>query len=290
MRRIAHISDLHFGAEEPPIVAGLLADLERQSPDIVVVSGDLTQRAKVHQFEAARAFLDRIASPKIIVPGNHDVPLYDMLRRFFSPLGRYRRIITDNLYPSFYDQELAVVGVNTARSATFKNGRISLEQIARMQIQFDSAPVGAFKVLVAHHPFIPPEGDIEAVVVGRVKLALRMLETSGCALILSGHLHRAYSGDVRPFHLEMKRAILVAQAGTATSYRRRDGEANTYNQVTIDGDRLEIEVRAWDGQQFITGGERDFERTENGWIAMKPTKKPDVLVKIPPPVVDPTPL
>ena len=267
MRRIAHISDLHFGTEDAPVAEGLLQDLTRQLPHFVVVSGDLTQRARPSEFVAARAYLDRLAVARLVVPGNHDIPLYNLLDRWVRPLANYCRHITDDLHPFYHDDEIAVAGVNTARSNTWKEGRISLDQINRLREQFNSVPPSLFKILVSHHPFIPPEKHIETAVVGRGGEALKMLEQSGCSLILSGHLHQAYSGDVRPYHLEIARSVLVAQAGTAISHRRRD-EANAYNQVTIDGERLDLEVRAWDGTQFTTTSQRQYRHTEQGWMAV----------------------
>jgi len=266
MRRIAHISDLHFGAEDPQVAAGLLEDLSRQSPHLVAVSGDLTQRATSSQFMAAKAYLERIAVPQLVVPGNHDIPLYNVWARLIRPLTHFRHYITDDLYPFYHDEEIAVAGVNSARAGRWKEGRISLAQIDRLKEQFASVPAELFKVLVCHHPFIPPENRARAEIVGRGRQALRMLATSGCALILAGHLHHAYSGDVRPYHTEITRSILVAQAGTAISHRRRD-EANAYNQITVDGDHLDLEVRAWNGTQFAPVGHREYHRTDDGWIA-----------------------
>lgn len=266
MRRIAHISDLHFGTEDPLVAEGLLEDLSRQSPHLVAVSGDLTQRAKRGQFVAAKAYLDRLSAPHLVVPGNHDIPLYNLLSRAVRPLTRYRRYITSDLSPFFHDSEIAVAGVNSARADRWKEGRISHAQIHRLQEQFSSVPPDVFKVLVCHHPFIPPENRTQTSLVGRGRLALRTLEASGCALILSGHLHQAYSGDVRPYHLEIKRSVLVAQAGTAISHRRRD-EPNAYNQITVDGERLYLEVRAWDGRQFATARQKEFRRVEGSWIS-----------------------
>lgn len=268
MRRIAHISDLHFGAEDPLIAAGLLDDLSRQAADLVVISGDLTQRARADQFEAARAFLEQIPVRQIVVPGNHDVPLYNVVHRLLRPLSRYRRYITSDLHPFYADEEIAVAGVNTARSATWKEGRISHFQIRHLSDRFRSVPESLFKVLVSHHPFIPPAGSEQTPLVGRARLALRTLEGAGCALILAGHLHRAYNGDVRPHHLEIKRSILVAQAGTAISHRRRD-EPNAYNWITLEGDRLELEVRAWDGNRFAASSLSVFQRSEEGWITLR---------------------
>jgi len=264
VRRIIHISDLHFGTEEPDIVEGLLADIAEHPAHLLTVSGDLTQRARRGQFAAARAFLDRIALPKLIVPGNHDIPLYNFVARFGWPLAGYRQHITEDLLPRFQDQEIAIAGVNTARPNRWKDGRISGEQIESLRQYFAAQPAAASKVLVAHHPFIPPERDARATMVEGAAQALRVLEACGCHLILAGHLHLAYVGDVRPHHVEIKRSILVVQAGTATSHRRRD-EPNAYNILTLDGPRLSIDVRAWNGRRFVSTGVSEYQYNESGW-------------------------
>ena len=264
MRRIAHISDLHFGTEDPPVAAGLLVDLLAHRPHFVAVSGDLTQRARESQFAAAKAYLDRIPFPKIVVPGNHDQPLFNLVQRFLWPLHGYREWITPELLPVLQDEELTVVGINTARPDTHKSGRVSMDQIQWLQETMCAAPRTHFKVLVAHHPVIPPDHNPNETLLGRAKIMLRTLDSCGCSLILAGHLHKAYSGDARPYHVEIKRSILVFQAGTAISQRRRD-EANAYNLITVEGDRLLLEVRAWDGAQFATLSQREFEQKEGGW-------------------------
>ena len=266
MRRIIHLSDLHFGADEPVIAEGLLRDIERQSAHLLVVSGDLTQRARGSQFAAAERFLKHISLPQIVVPGNHDIPLYNVIARWLTPLDNYRRFINRNVEPTFADAELAVAGVNTARSNTRIDGRISPAQIERLRQFYAAEPDAKCKLLVAHHPFIPPVNDATAALVGGAPAALRMLEAHGCHLILAGHLHQAYTGDVRPHHVEIKRSILVIQAGTAISYRRRD-ETNAYNVLTIDGPKLALEVRTWNGQEFTGAAPQRFTQTEEGWIA-----------------------
>ena len=266
MRRIIHLSDLHFGAEEPAIAEGLLADIERQHADLLVVSGDLTQRARASQFLAAQRFLKHIRLPQIVVPGNHDIPLYNALARWLAPLDNYRRYIALNVEPTFYDAELAVAGVNTARSNTWKDGRISAKQVERLRQFYTAQPDTACKILIAHHPFIPPVKDAQAALVDGGPAALRVLEDCGCHLILAGHLHLAYSGDVRPHHVEVKRSILVIQAGTAISHRRRD-EANAYNVLTIDGPTLSLEVRTWNDREFTGTTPECFTQTADGWSA-----------------------
>src|SRR4030095_274047 len=133
MRTIVHLSDLHFGRIDPAVVAPLIETIRQIKPDLVAVSGDLTQRARSHQFEEARAFLDELPKPQIVVPGNHDVPLHNVFARFLEPLTKYRRYITDDLQPVYEDEEVAIVGVNTARSLVFKGGRINESQVSRLR-------------------------------------------------------------------------------------------------------------------------------------------------------------
>lgn len=253
MRLLAHLSDLHFGRVDDAIVEALVADVARAKPHLVVVSGDLTQRARRAEFEAARRFLARLPAPLLCVPGNHDVPLYDVARRFLSPLTRYQQAIAQDLCPRWQDDELAVLGLNTARSLTWKDGAVSDDQLALVRSWGRETLPGHFRVLVTHHPFLPPEARPKERIVGGAGRALRAAEEAGVELLLAGHLHEGYTGDARAHHVTLGRSILVAQAGTATSTRRR-GEVNTYNLITIDGAaaRVGIEVRGWNGASFET--------------------------------------
>jgi 3',5'-cyclic AMP phosphodiesterase CpdA len=269
MPTIAHISDLHFGTEDPAVAQGLLDDLAQLQPTLVVNSGDLTQRARVRQFIAARAFLDRIPFPQLTVPGNHDIPFYDVMMRFFSPLARYQQYITPDLAPRFETDQFVVMGVNTARSATWKNGRISLEQINQIKNTFCALPFATFKVLVTHHPFVPPPDDPSPALVGRSREAMEVLDTCGADLLLAGHLHRHYSADAKTHHVRIKRTILVAQAGTATSHRRRN-EPNAYNLITVIPPEVEIQVRAWTGHKFEPLTSTRYMKIQNHW-----THQPD---------------
>jgi 3',5'-cyclic AMP phosphodiesterase CpdA len=249
VKTIAHLSDLHFGRENPAVVAGLVREMEARPPSLVAVSGDLTQRARAGQFRAARAFLDGLPAPVLVVPGNHDIPLFNLVARWLSPLGGYARHINPDPEPFFHDEALAVMGVNTARSGKWSDGRLSVPQIERIRERFGPLPERVFKVMVTHHPFIPaPRGRAHALVERGVE-GLQAAESAGVDLLLAGHLHMSFAADVRPHYLSIRRSMLVAQAGTSTSRRHR-GEPNTYNWIEVDPPALSFEQRAWNGTAF----------------------------------------
>jgi 3',5'-cyclic AMP phosphodiesterase CpdA len=264
MRLIAHLSDLHFGAEDPGLEQALLRDLEAVQPSLVVVSGDLTQRARRGQFAAARAFLHRLPAPRVVVPGNHDIPLFDLWRRFVAPLARYLEYIHGEADPFYTDDELAVQGINTARSNTWKHGRISEAQIADLRARLCALPDGRFKVLVTHHPFVPPARTPAPALVGRGLRALQAAADCGVDLLLAGHLHEGYSADVRATHVSVTRSMIVAQAGTALSRRRR-GEPNAYNLITVEPPRLRLQVRAFAGGAFAPSAATEYVKDGTEW-------------------------
>ncbi len=269
-RTIAHISDLHFGKVDSCVADGLMRELHELKPSIVIVSGDLTQRAQVGQFREAADYLSRLPQPLLVVPGNHDVPLFNPIRRFFSPLGRYRAHVREDLRPRFEDESLVVQGINTARAfvprwdAFWKGGRISSEQLLDVKRCMGHVPETKFKVVVTHHPFIPAPGEPRSDLVGQAPRALRMFEECGVDMVLSGHLHLAYNDDMRSYHAAAKRSILSVHAGTATSYRRR-GEANAYNFITIEQDAVTIQVRGWSGGGFEPATKTQYHREAGVW-------------------------
>jgi 3',5'-cyclic AMP phosphodiesterase CpdA len=249
MRHVAHISDPHFGKSDPRLEEALLADLGEA--DLVVVSGDLTQRARVAQFEAARAFLARLPMPHLVVPGNHDVPLYDPIARLRRPLGRYREYITDELVPEHHDGELHVVGISTAHGLTTHHGRIDAEDLAAACARFAARPA-RWKIFVTHHPVVVAPDD-EGHLVRGAEQALPLLALAGVEVLLSGHTH--FAAAIRAAEGRM----VAVHAGTCTS-TRTCGEPNNYNRLAFEGDRLTITHRMWDGQRFIDGAAQRFER------------------------------
>lgn len=260
MRSIAHISDPHFGSEDLRLVDALLAELDGRSapvPTLVAVSGDLTQRARPRQFEAARRFLDRLPCPHLAVPGNHDVPRA-LVERLVRPLARYRRYIGADLSPVYFDAELAVVGVDTAHGWTLKRGRITHAQMSNACARL-GASGAEWRLLVAHHPFVVPFRGSKKDVVGGAAAALAQLDACGLDVVLSGHLHRPFiGGDAAGFRDDEHRIVQV-HAGTCISTRLR-GEANGYNRLELDGAILTTVHRVWDGRRFVDGASKAYER------------------------------
>jgi 3',5'-cyclic AMP phosphodiesterase CpdA len=268
MRRIAHISDLHFGCTDPVVVEALVAELNADKPDLVIASGDFSMRARRREFREARAFLDRLESPWFAIPGNHDIPYWDVFERFIDPFHTYRAFIRKDLEPVWSDNEIGVVGINTARRAFFEtnwsHGSISHEQIARTKERLEAFPPHLFKIVVGHHPFMPPPYAPDTRLVGRAEEALACFEQLGVKLVLAGHLHRGYASfrkpiiegeavvaqDEKPTEKVKTSELLVVQAASATSTRLR-GEPNAYNRIKIEDGQARLEPRIWDGMAFV---------------------------------------
>ena len=266
MRTLVHLSDLHFGRVDEALLAPLIDVVSRISPDVVVVSGDLTQRARREEFQQARDFLERLPAPRIVVPGNHDVPFYNVLNRFSRPLKKFREYIEPNLEPGYIDDEIAVLGINTSRSFVIKSGRINAEQIALLRETMCGLKSNVVKLVVTHHPFDVRVGGADHHVVGRATRAMTMFADCGADVLLAGHLHTSHSASSGERYPMAGYAALVVSAGTATSTRAR-GETNSFNVLKIQNPRIEVERYEWipEAQTFESSSRQTFERMENGW-------------------------
>ncbi|MDT7781220.1 MAG: hypothetical protein QOC99_3732 [Acidobacteriota bacterium] len=269
MRKIVHLSDLHFGHIDAAVIEPLAEAVGKATPSLVVVSGDLTQRARTRQFQEARAFLDRLPHPQIVVPGNHDVPLYDVLSRFARPLEKFRRYISDDLEPFYEDEEMVVAGLNTARSLTRKYGRVNKEQVARLRERLCQYPDELVKVVVTHHPFDLPPGADEREIVGRAGMAMEALAACGADLLLAGHLHVGHTGHTAERYRIHGHSALYVQAGTATSTRGR-GESNSFNLIRLKHPHIQVERRMWNAEAavFRPANAETFRHTPEGWVRL----------------------
>src|SRR5438270_1163559 len=267
MARLIHLSDLHFGAHDDELVAAVERKADELKPDLIVISGDFTQRAKTEQFKEACRFLERLrdSGHEVLgVPGNHDVPLYDVLRRFLSPLTRYRRFIDESLCPFVELPGVAVLGINTARSLTFKDGRMSHEQVEFIRDTFARSDPRAVRVLVTHHPLLEiPVGEGIERAIGRQELALDAVEEAGVDLLLAGHAHHASAHHASDL-VTRAGGALVIQAGTATSTRLREQDQN-FNRIDIDDGRLTLTVESWTNGSFEPADSQRYEFQDGRW-------------------------
>ncbi|UZW55333.1 metallophosphoesterase [Sphingobium sp. JS3065] len=272
MARIAHLSDMHFGAHDPRIVAAAEAWMQQNQPDLVVVSGDFTQRARRDQFRQASAWINRLRAAGLqllVVPGNHDVPLHNLAQRFGAPLRRYKRTISNDLCPFYEDEEVAILGLNTARSLTIKGGRINHDQMRLLRDRFARVAEGKTRILVTHHPlFAMPigKGGELSEAVGRHEDAVRAAASAGIHIALAGHFHRTYA-EAAERMVAHAGGALVIQAGTATSTRLRNAEPQSFNWLHVHRhDEIELQVVVWDGASFQRGHHVAYFRQDGAWI------------------------
>ena len=271
MARIAHLSDIHFGANDPNIVAATIDWLTEKRPDLVIISGDLTQRAREKQFQDAANYLGALRQnglPLLVIPGNHDVPLYDVFRRFASPLGRYKRYIAHDLCPWVETDEVAVLGINTARSLTIKDGRINEQQMQLIRQRFNNVTPDKTRILVTHHPlFALPigRGNELGEAAGRHQDALQAINDAGIHISLAGHFHRTYAEAASKMVAEAG-PTLVIQAGTATSTRLRNQEPQSFNWLHVQpGNQMELQVIVWNGDDFQRASHVGFVLEGDEW-------------------------
>jgi len=268
MRTVVHLSDLHFGRVDPAIIAPFTERITAIRPDLIAVSGDLTQRARRRQFQRAAAFLDSLPFEKVIVPGNHDVPFFNLPARLFNPFGGYRRWISPNLEPAYVDDEVAVIGLNSARALiTRGRGRLNDEQIAAAVERMRRLPPAPIKVIVTHHPFDLPEGFRAEHLLGRASVAMKRFAEVGADLFLAGHLHVSHIGHTADRYNIAGHSALVVQAGTLSTRGR--GELNSFNVLRIARPKLTIERYTWKtgGRAFDLSYTGTFRHTPDGWTA-----------------------
>ena len=241
MLTLLHISDLHFG---PPyreeVGEALLEIAHRLDPEVVVASGDFTQRAKREQFAAARAYLDRLPGEDlVVVPGNHDVPLFRVWERIFAPLRNYREHICQDLDWAMVRDDAVIVALDsTSPLRAITNGRITDAQLRFCEDTLKDTPEGVARIVVAHHHFAPAPDYEGGEVMPNAQRALDVFTSLRVDLILGGHLHRGYIGNSLDVYSGQDRehGIIIVQSGTSTSRRgrAREVEKNSFNLVRVE--------------------------------------------------------
>jgi 3',5'-cyclic AMP phosphodiesterase CpdA len=281
MPDILHISDLHFGPNFLPDRAeAVLRIVNTRRPELVVVSGDLTRRAKPDQFRQARAFLDRLDVPVAVTPGNHDVPLYRVFERFLAPHRNYQEFISDELNTVHRLPGLTVVCVDSTRRFTFTNGRIRRWQLEFAARAFAESAADELKVVVTHHHLAPPPDFEGGNVMPGARRAIEAFTDMGVHLILAGHMHRSYIGDSLDFFpgRDRERGIVIVQCGTTTSARGRGRERlkNSLNYIGVSESEIRISHYLWRSSKdaFWPHSEHRFGSRANVWLPPPPFVEP----------------
>jgi len=244
MSVLLQISDPHFGTEQPPVVEALVALARQQRPDLLVLSGDITQRARPAQFKAARAFMDHLGAPMLALPGNHDIPLFDLWTRLRRPYARHIAAFGADLEPVHSSRDLMVVCVNTTRAWRHKHGEVSGHQIDRVARQLAGAGAAQLRVVVVHQPAAVTRADDMPNRLRGHAAALQRWAAAGADLVMGGHIHLPYvlalPGLARP--------MWAVQAGTAVSSRVRKGVPNSVNLLRwgADSPRGSCVIEQWD--------------------------------------------
>jgi 3',5'-cyclic AMP phosphodiesterase CpdA len=255
---VLQISDTHFGTEQPAVVEALVQLVRQQPPDIVVMSGDITQRARHRQFRAAREFVTRLAVPEtLVLPGNHDIPLFHLIMRIFSPYANHQRAFGVDLEPTFESADLLVLGVNTTRASRHKDGEVSPAQISRVSRRLRCARAEQLRMVVTHHPVHVTRPEDEANLLHGHREAVYAWGRAGVDLILGGHIHLPYVRPLRERFPDLPRSVSAVQAGTAISSRVRGGIPNSVNLIRYvrSARPRQCVVTRWDHdatvQQFV---------------------------------------
>ena len=277
MRRIVHISDLHFGNNDLALLEPLREAIQSIAPDVLIASGDLVEHATKSEFKQAAAFLEILPKPQIVVPGNHDLPFYNLWQRGFIGLARYRSSITSEKEPRFEDDEIAIIGANTSRLWPIRGGSLSSTQLESLARKFSCVAPGKVRMLVTHHPFDLPMVQNRRLIVGHARRSIRRLAPI-VDILLAGHIHVSSTGSTAIRYKAAGHALAFVQAGTAVS-RRDKGEKNSFNSLRVQGAHeggksVSIDTWTWkmEEQQFSIRCSNEFRLESDGWAHIPQSK------------------
>lgn len=248
MTRVLQISDPHFGTEQPHVMQALLRLAREQQPEVTLLTGDITQRARRAQFGAARDFVRQLPGPVLAVPGNHDIPLFNLLARMLNPYGNYKRAFGRELEPEYESDGLLVICLNTSRPSRHKDGEVSNAQIDRVARRLREARPEQLRLVMQHHPVrAREESDLTNLLIGYEKAVPTWVD-AGLDLLIGGHIHLPYVWPLHGHQGESGRRAWTAQAGTALSTRVRAGIPNSVNLIVHDCEngQHQCRVERWD--------------------------------------------
>ncbi len=261
MRLIAHLSDLHFGTEISVVVKALTRDLKEARPHVILVSGDITQRARKYQFAQAADFLNQFAAPKLVVPGNHDVPLYNLAHRLINPLAGYHLYFPRDVESHYSDEHLMILGLNSTHRLRIRRGQLSHRQLEFMQNFFHKPHHHQFRIFMSHHPFMPLPRHFPRDLMIRRKKAVGIFEHCKVNVVLGGHSHKVHVDNLQRHYPLLKRPIVMVQAGTAVS-RRTFRQPHAYNLIRVSPHQFTVETRTYISGSFVSTARHVFPRND----------------------------
>lgn len=244
---LIHLSDTHFGTEMRPVQTALLDFLHQSPPDLILLTGDITQRATSAQFAAAAHFIQQLPQcPLLAVPGNHDISSHNLWERFMQPYAAFNTVFGSELEPCFENEQLLLVCVNSTRRYRQKDGEISAQQIVAVETRLMATEPGKLKILATHHPFDVVLRRDNKNRIHNAHQALQRWASAGLDLVMGGHIHYPFFAPLQSRYKTLSRPVWIAQAGTAISRRIRDGKPNSFNRLVIGVEMSETRLERWD--------------------------------------------
>jgi 3',5'-cyclic AMP phosphodiesterase CpdA len=286
MRRIVHISDLHFGNNDPALLHPLRKAIESIEPHFLVISGDLVEHASNAEFEQAHNFLRTLPKPQMVVPGNHDLAFYNFFQRATVGLATYKKYITDDLQPEYQDDEIAILGANTSRIWPIRGGSLSSLQLEQLARNFAAISDEKVRLLVTHHPFDLPDVQGHRLIVGHARRAITRLAPL-VDILMAGHIHLSSTGSTATRYKTEGHAIAFVQAGTAISNRDK-GETNSFNSLSVTSAKegvskaVVVDRFTWrkESGEFYCKCSTEFRLESEGWARVQKAVKPDARVQV----------
>lgn len=245
---IVQISDTHFGTEVADVEAALVECLTDKPPDIILVTGDVTQRAKQSQFLKAQAFLSKLPTHELIViPGNHDIPLYKLWSRLLRPYGEFQRAFGE-LEVTRITDACTIIAINSTCPNRHKDGLISSDKIARVAEELANNRHSQLRIVAAHHPVAVVLATDKENIVENAEAAVKAWSDAGVDLILGGHIHYPFMAPLSGYYPHIDTHAWVMQAGTAVSRRVRNQKPNSFNRILVNGTRADARIEQWNFQ------------------------------------------
>lgn len=265
MTRIAHLSDTHFGTEVPHVAQALLDCLTGIRPDLIVVSGDVTQRARRNEFAAAAGYFRRLPGPVLVLPGNHDIPLFDLASRLFRPYANFQASFGSRT-GVWVGRQAVVLGLDTTVPSRHTRGRLDIPALSRQASQLPQDLAGHVRIAAVHQPVYAAWQQDSDEVLLNAREAVHAFARERFDVILSGHVHVPLVTTTRGLFPDLRRHFVLAGAGTAVSYRTRPGAPNSFNLISC-GERLEVQSFEFGGDAgaFVPGRQCSFQRKLDGW-------------------------